>query len=60
MPWSAHIYWWIDYKIVDEKKKKITAGLHLSNKSWVKCDRKCSHLLNHEQGHYLIGAMCVL
>lgn len=60
MPWSAHIYWWIDYKISDDKKTKLSVGLHIGDKSWVRCDRKCAHLLNHEQGHYLIGAICVL
>ena len=36
MKWSAHIYWYIDYKITDLEKKKVTAKLHLSPKSWVR------------------------
>jgi hypothetical protein len=60
MPWSAHIYWWIDYKISDSKLKKLHPTLHLSERSWVREEHKCWHLLNHEQGHYLIGAICVL
>jgi hypothetical protein len=34
--------------------------LLISKRSWVREERKCAHLLNHEQGHYLIGALCVL
>jgi hypothetical protein len=60
MPWSAHIYWNIDYKITDYDKKKVTAKLYTTKKSWVREERKCDHLLNHEQGHYLIGALCAL
>ena len=60
MPWSAHIYWNIDFKIVDLEKKKVTAQLHMSPRSWVRPEKKCDHLLNHEQGHYLIGSLCVL
>jgi hypothetical protein len=60
MPWSAHIYWWIEYKIPDAKKKKVIADLYLSERSWVRANKKCPHLLNHEQGHYLIGAICLL
>lgn len=36
MPWSAHIYWNIDFKIVDREKKKITAKLNMSPRSWVR------------------------
>lgn len=60
MPWSAHIYWWIDYKVQETAKKRVLVELHLSDKSWVRPNKKCAHLLNHQQGHYLIGALCVL
>lgn len=60
MPWSAHIYWHIEYKITDMDKKKVTANLIIGKRSWVREEKKCDHLLNHEQGHYLIGALCVL
>jgi len=36
MPWSAHIYWNIDYKIVDYDKKKVNAKLYITKKSWVR------------------------
>lgn len=60
MPWSAHIYWWIEYKVLDYKKKKLHIQLHINPKSWVRHDKKSDHLLNHEQGHYLLGAICAL
>lgn len=47
MPWSAHIYWWIEYQITDYKKKKISVKLHINPKSWVRPEKKCDHLLNH-------------
>ena len=47
MSWSAHIYWNIDYLIVDYDKKKVSAKLCITKKSWVRQDRKCDHLLNH-------------
>lgn len=60
MPWSAHIYWWIEYQITDYKKKKIKVKLHISSRSWVRPEKKSAHLLNHEQGHYIIGGLCAL
>ena len=60
MPWSAHIYWYIDYEIVDPSKRKIKAQVHIGSGSWVREEKKCSHLLNHEIGHYLIGSLCCL
>lgn len=47
MPWAAHIYWRIDYNITDYKKKKVDVRLILSSRSWVRQDKKNSHLLNH-------------
>lgn len=60
MPWAAHIYWWIDYQFIDLMKKKVSVKLILSPRIWVHPEKKNEHLLNHEQGHYLIGALCVL
>lgn len=36
MPWSAHIYWYIDYEILDHQKRKIKVNLRLSHRSWVR------------------------
>ena len=36
MPWSAHVFWWIDYSITDYINKKIKVKVNISNKSWVK------------------------
>lgn len=38
----------------------MAVNLLIGKRSWVRPDRKSDHLLNHEQGHYLIGALCVL
>jgi hypothetical protein len=38
----------------------MAAQLHLGERSWVRSDKKSAHLLNHEQGHYLLGAICGL
>ena len=60
LPWSAHIFWSIEYRITDYDKRRVEVLLVISKRSWVRAERKCDHLLNHEQGHYLIGALCVL
>lgn len=60
MPWSAHIYWSIDYRITDPQKGKLTVNLVIAKRSWVREEKKCDHLLGHEQGHYLIGGLCAL
>ena len=60
MPWSAHIYWSIEYKITDPLKGKLAVNLIIAKKSWVREEKKCDHLLAHEQGHFIIGGLCVL
>ena len=60
MPWSAHIYWSIDYRITDPQKGKLAVNLVIAKRSWVREEKKCDHLLGHEQGHYLIGGLCAL
>lgn len=35
MPWSAHIYWYIEYK-VDTDKLKVEANLVIGKNSWVR------------------------
>ena len=60
MAWSAHIYWHIDYRILCYQTRRVEVNLIISKNSWVRPEKKCDHLLQHEQGHYLIGALCVL
>lgn len=61
MKWSAHVYWNIEYHVVrTSKKPSVSVGVHILPKSWVKHHKKCAHLLNHEQGHFLIGNLCAL
>ena len=36
MPWKAHIYWNIEYKIIDLEKKKLSAQLYIGKKTWVR------------------------
>jgi hypothetical protein len=40
MPWSAHIYWNIDYNIINPEKRKLVANLYIHKSSWVRDDRK--------------------
>jgi|JI6StandDraft_1071083.scaffolds.fasta_scaffold02476_6 hypothetical protein len=61
MKWSAHVYWNIDYHVNHSgKKPSVNVNVHILPKSWVKNHKKCAHLLNHEQGHFLIANLCAL
>ncbi|KRX02766.1 hypothetical protein PPERSA_02256 [Pseudocohnilembus persalinus] len=68
-PYKAHIYWNISYnydvQIIPtvgmqkmQYKVLVKTWVSISNKSWHKM--KVDHLLNHEQGHYLLGCLCAL
>lgn len=61
MRWSAHVYWNIEYHVIRTgKRPTVSASVQMLPKSWVKEHKKCSHLLNHELGHFLIGNLCAL
>lgn len=61
MKWSAHVYWNIEFQVLKTgKRPSLSVDVHMLSKSWVKDHKKCDHLLNHEQGHYLIGNICAL
>jgi hypothetical protein len=61
MIWSAHVFWNIEYHVIKTGKKPyVNVNVQILPKSWVKCHKKCDHLLNHEQGHFLIGNLCAL
>jgi hypothetical protein len=47
LPWSAHIFWSIEYRITDYEKRRVEVSLVISKRSWVRNERKCEHLLNH-------------
>lgn len=36
MQWSAHVYWNIDYEILDHEKRKIKVKLNIGERSWVR------------------------
>ena len=36
LPWSAHIFWSIDYRITDPQKGKLSVNLIISKRSWVR------------------------
>jgi hypothetical protein len=36
LPWSAHIFWSIEYKITDVEKRKVSVNLLISKRSWVR------------------------
>ena len=46
-PWSAHIYWNIDYKLSNDPKPKLSVSVKVSPKSWVRPEFKSPHLLSH-------------
>lgn len=61
MKWSAHVYWNIEYHVNHTgKKPSLAVNVKVLPKSWVKKHKKCAHLLNHEQGHFLIANLCAL
>lgn len=63
MPWSAHIYWTIEYSFKKRKNRKkpdVQAQVVVLANSWVKPEMKSDGLLEHELGHYLIGCLCAL
>lgn len=63
MPWSAHIYWAIEYSFKKRKNRKkpdVLAQVVVQAGSWVRPEMKSDALLEHEMGHYLIGCLCAL
>lgn len=68
MRWSAHVYWGINYtytvRQLPASNKRVSymilpeVCVWMRNRSWTK--KQVAHLLNHEQGHYLIGCFCGL
>lgn len=59
--WSAHVFWNIDYNVIKTgKRPTVSINVQLLSKSWVKEHKKCDHLLNHEQGHFIIANLCAL
>lgn len=69
LKWMAHAFWGIGYNYEVTQKQAsnkkvayvidpIEIKVWLKRKSWTK--KISSHLLNHEQGHYIIGCLCAL
>ncbi|KAL4430453.1 hypothetical protein ABPG74_013303 [Tetrahymena malaccensis] len=68
LKWSAHAFWGINYTYTVQQKaaknKKVSyiikpeVNVWLKKKSWAK--KQNPHLLNHEQGHYILGCFCGL
>ncbi len=62
----AYAYWKIAYSYKSILKgSKVTVNLKAQcifekERSWVKEEHKSQSLLEHEQGHYIIGWLCAL